>query len=222
VTITASPSAATGVRLEDPEAVHQARVATRRLRSDLRTFRDVLEPAWSTPLRHELKWLGSLLGAVRDAEVLRDRLRAREALLADADRRALRRLLSELERKRAEAREKLLSAMREPRYVSLLDALVEAAQTPAVLKEIAAAPAGSALRDTLEGPWKHMRTAIEHVRQDETDETLHAARIRAKRVRYGAEAVAPVFGKRARAFAKAAEALGYAPPTDTRHNVFLL
>jgi CHAD domain-containing protein len=197
-----------GVRLgEDPEAVHQARVAIRRLRSDLRTFRDVVEPAWSTPLRHELKWLGSLLGAVRDAEVLRDRLRAREALLADADRRALRRFLSELERKRAKAREKLLSAMREPRYVSLLDALVEAAQTPAVREEVAATPAGSALRDTLEAPWKHMRTAIEHVRQDETDETLHAARIRAKRVRYGAEAVAPVFGKRARAFAKAAEAL---------------
>ena len=66
-----------GVRLgDDPEDVHQARVATRRLRSDLRTFRPVVDAAWSEPLRDELKWLGGLLGAVRDTEVLLDRLEA--------------------------------------------------------------------------------------------------------------------------------------------------
>src|SRR5436305_14018460 len=35
-----------GVRVgDDPEDVHQARVATRRLRADLRTFRGLLDPA---------------------------------------------------------------------------------------------------------------------------------------------------------------------------------
>ena len=64
-----------GVRTRrEPEDVHQARVATRRLRSDLRTFAPLLDREWLDGLRAELKWLGGELGPVRDAEVLRDRL----------------------------------------------------------------------------------------------------------------------------------------------------
>jgi CHAD domain-containing protein len=48
---------------------------------------------------------------------------------------------------------------------------------------------------------------VDRAQQDESDEALHATRIRAKRVRYAAEAVAPVFGKPARAFARAAATL---------------
>ena len=47
---------------EDPEGVHQARVVTRRLRSDLRTLRPVLDEAWSEDLRGELRRLGTALG----------------------------------------------------------------------------------------------------------------------------------------------------------------
>jgi CHAD domain-containing protein len=194
-----------GVRLgDDPEDVHQARVATRRLRSDLRTFRDVVEPAWAGPIRDELRWLGAELGAVRDAEVLRDRLRGREALLATGDAAAVERLVAGLARRREEDRDRLLASMREPRYVALLDALVAAAANPAVVAEVADAPAAAALAPALEGPWKHLRTAIDGVVDEPTDEALHAARIRAKRVRYAAEAMAPVFGKRAKGFAAAA------------------
>jgi CHAD domain-containing protein len=194
-----------GVRLgEDPEQVHQARVATRRMRSDLRTFRDALDPAWGGGLRDELRWLGRELGAVRDAEVLRERLGGRaEALDAD-DRRAAEALLHRLDERQAAAREELVSSMREPRYVKLLDALVEGAREPAVLPEVAEAPASEALRPALEAPWKHLEAAMETAGQDPTDANLHAARIRAKRIRYAAEAVSPVFGKRARAFAEAA------------------
>ena len=71
---------------EDPEGVHQARVATRRLRSHLRTFRKLLEPEWAEPLRDELGWLGDELGGVRDADVLLDRLKSRIAALDDDDR----------------------------------------------------------------------------------------------------------------------------------------
>ncbi len=66
---------------DDAEAVHKARVATRRLRSDLRTFRPILDQGWSEPLRTELKWLGSLLGAVRDADVLLEELGQKAARL---------------------------------------------------------------------------------------------------------------------------------------------
>ena len=53
-----------------PEDVHQARVATRRLRSDLKTFRVLLDPIWVSHVRSDLKWLGSALGEVRDIDVL--------------------------------------------------------------------------------------------------------------------------------------------------------
>src|SRR4029453_14799508 len=79
-----------GVRLgEDPESVHQARVATRRVRSALRTFRDVIEPDWGRSLRDRLKGVAGRLGAVRDTEVLPDRLRSREPLLPEGDRMGL-------------------------------------------------------------------------------------------------------------------------------------
>jgi CHAD domain-containing protein len=197
-----------GVRLgEDAEDVHQARVATRRLRSDLRTLGDVLEPSWAPPLRAELRWLGDMLGAVRDAEVLRDRLRSRLARIAPRDRPAAERLVQILDGRRDEARRLLLASMSEPRYANLLDALTEAARAPGILDELASAPAATALRPALAVPWKDLEGAIDRVVEEASDESLHAARIRAKRVRYAAEAVAPVFGKGARRFARAANAL---------------
>src|SRR4051812_29192935 len=53
-------AAEAGVRYGDTEAVHDMRVATRRLRSTLRSFRADLRP-WQ-PLRDELKWLATALG----------------------------------------------------------------------------------------------------------------------------------------------------------------
>lgn len=194
-----------GVRLgEDPEDVHQARVATRRMRSDLRLFRDLLEPSWAGSLRDELRWVGDLLGAVRDAEVLRDRLRDRAAVLVSSDRSEADALLSGLDRRRDAARQDLLAAIGQARYTELLDRLVWGAADPSFLEGAEAAAASDALPALLEGPWKHLETSIERITSDPSDDALHAARIRAKRVRYAAEAVAPVFGKRARRFAEAA------------------
>ena len=62
------------VRLDTPDSVHQMRVASRRLRSALQTFKPVLSPQVVTPLRAELRWLAGELGVARDAEVLRDRM----------------------------------------------------------------------------------------------------------------------------------------------------
>jgi len=197
-----------GVRLgEDPEAVHQARVATRRVRSALRTFRDVIEPDWGRSLRDRLKGVAYRLGAVRDTEVLRDRLRSREPSLPEGDRKGLDELVTSLEMGRDEAREQLLEAIREPTYVALLDELVEAAREPRVLEGAAGAPAASELRSVLERPWQHLEHAVEWAREDASDASLHAVRIRAKRARYAAEAVSPVFGKPAAGFAEAAARL---------------
>ena len=197
-----------GVRLgEDPEDVHQARVATRRLRSDLRTFRRRARAvvrrlaAGRAPMAR--RRAGRRPGCRRPARATGPAGR----LAARSDRAAAGRLLARLGERRDVARGDLLAAMAEPRYVELLDALVAAAGAPALVPEVAGARASDVLRLAPASPWKHLRNAIGEARDDPADAALHAARIRAKRARYAAEALAPVFGKRAEAFADAAAAL---------------
>lgn len=55
-------------------AVHQGRVACRRLRSDLKTYSPLLDPIWIEHATTELRWIGTRLGQVRDVDVLTDRL----------------------------------------------------------------------------------------------------------------------------------------------------
>ncbi|HZP31176.1 MAG TPA: CYTH and CHAD domain-containing protein, partial [Acidimicrobiia bacterium] len=194
-----------GVRLgEDPEAVHQARVATRRLRSHLRTFRTLLEPEWTASLRDELKWLGGELGAVRDADVLLDRLQHRLDELPAGERKAGERMVEGLAAQRADARDELLRAMRTQRYVALLDRLVDAAHHPRLALRVAGDDDSDAdvLRGLVRAPWGHLRRAVHDLPDDPPDPALHEIRIRAKRARYAAEAVEPVFGKKARRFAE--------------------
>jgi CHAD domain-containing protein len=196
-----------GVRLgDDPEQVHQARVATRRLRSDLRTFAPLLEPSWEEPLRDELKWLGAELGAVRDREVLLGLLRAQAATLATADAAVAARLLERLVRGWEAARVELLEAMRSSRYATLLERLVAAAQQPDLLAD-ADAPASEVLPALVDRPWRKLRKEVNALPEDPADEQLHAVRIRAKRCRYAAEAAVPALGKPAKAFARAAAGL---------------
>jgi CHAD domain-containing protein len=195
-----------GVRIgEDPEAVHQARVATRRLRSDLRTFRDFLEPDWNQALRDELQWLGGELGTVRDGDVLVERLRTHAQCLPETEHLAVDRVVSRRATERDDAHAELLDAYRSSRYLELLERLVVAAHEPA-LNESAAAAADDAIPQVVRGPWRHLRNAVDAIEALDgpaPDEALHDVRKRAKRCRYAAEAVAPVVGKPAREFAKA-------------------
>jgi inorganic triphosphatase YgiF len=64
------------VRRDEPDAVHQMRVATRRARSALQAFGSILDREAARPLCAELKWLAATLGQARDSEVMLDRLTA--------------------------------------------------------------------------------------------------------------------------------------------------
>jgi CHAD domain-containing protein len=187
---------------DDPEPVHQARVATRRLRSDLRTFRSLLDLEWSEPLREELKWLGSELGGVRDADVLLGRVNAATAQLPPGDRAAGQRLTDRVIERHAAARTELLTAMDGDRYDALLERINQAARDPQLLPD-AAQPARKALPPLVRNPWRHLRRTVDALPADPADIELHQVRIRAKRCRYAAEAVAPVVGKAASEFADA-------------------
>ncbi len=193
------------VRCEaDPEAVHQARVATRRLRSDLRTFRPLLPPDWYTSTTDELRWLGQSLGAVRDADVLLDRLDGAARDLDVSDRGAAKQLLARLERERADQRDALLAAMDSDRYGQLLDRLAAAARElpPGGDRKAQAARAAPAAAAAPHRPWRRLRRSVRALGEQPSDEALHQVRIRAKRLRYASEAVAPVVGQPATAFAR--------------------
>ncbi len=195
------------IRLDtDPEGVHQSRVATRRLRSDMRTFASLLDPVWAANLVEDLRWLGATLGEARDTDVLLARLKGRVELLEQGDTRAVARLLDQLAAAREAARRELLSTLRSRRYSEVLDRLVEAANAPTMLLE-ADLPAATVLPGLLATPWKKLRHAVRALGDPPADEELHAVRIRAKRLRYAAEAVAPLMGKDAREVAEAAAGL---------------
>jgi CHAD domain-containing protein len=192
-----------GVRTgEDPEAVHQARVATRRLRSTLRTFSSLLDPEWTNRLRDELKWLADLLGQVRDTDVLLERFNEHLAALPGADAKVGPRLLAALVDQRDSARRRLLRAMATERYAVLLDDLVAAAAAPALLPG-ADRPAAQVMPPLVAKPWKRLRKQVGKAGDDPPDDQLHQIRIRAKRARYAAEAAEPVIGQPAEDYADA-------------------
>jgi CHAD domain-containing protein len=197
-----------GVRRgDDPEDVHQMRVATRRLRSDLRTFRPVIRKEWSDPVRGELEWLGGLLGAVRDTEVLLDRLDARLDALAEVDRDAGKRLLDALRSHRDDARVALLAGMRSDRYLTLLDELVAATHASVLTPDHDHVDLAADIERLVRKPWRELRDAVDALDEEPPDAALHAVRKLAKRARYAAEATQPALGQSARDFARRAAAL---------------
>ena len=177
----------------DPEGVHQARVATRRLRCDLRTFAPLLDPAWVVSLRTELRWLGTELGFAREAEVLLGHLRDRARALAPDDERAVRALLESAFEDREAAQARVLAVLRSARYLDLVDRLVQAAMAPRFREEAVTARTRDLTR-LARKPWKRLRRDYTALGPHPSDHALHALRIRAKRARYAVEAGADAAG----------------------------
>lgn len=194
-----------GARLgEDPEDLHQARVATRRLRSDLRTFAPLLDERWAEELRDELRWLGDVFGSVRDTDVLLERMEPRIAALPEADRSSGALVLERLRTDRSRAREQMLDALRSARYDRLLDRLADASRQPRLLLRVDGADDTESLHDLVRDPVRRLIEAGDALGHDPRDADLHEVRRLAKRVRYAAEAVAPVVGRPARRLARRA------------------
>jgi CHAD domain-containing protein len=185
-------------RGRDPEELHQMRTAVRRLRATLRAVPAVVGPN-ATPLRRELRWLGTVLGAVRDVDVLRDYLRAKRATLDHAEAAAARRALARLQTARARARAAALAALASPRYARLrrrLDAAVgRRGRVDVSLTWVA--------RRT----FKKLRKAVHALPAQPSDAQLHAVRIRVKRARYAAELTRATVGRSARRFIRSAARL---------------
>ena len=192
-----------GVRRDLPDSVHQMRVAARRLRSALATFGPLFDPEADAALREELKWMASELGAIRDTEVMVDRLDRHAGELDDPDdtERARAAIDPLLAARLAAARSSALAALRSDRHQQLVDDLMTAAVSPPVT-DAAYAPCDEVLLPLVAKTWRRLRRAIDALELDGPSPTWHAARIKAKRARYAADAVAPVFGKPMRRYAE--------------------
>jgi CHAD domain-containing protein len=184
-----------GVRHGEPEAVHKMRVATRRLRSSLKTFKKSFDPELAARVAPELKWLAGQLGEVRDGQVLSHKLLAavedEEAEFAPV----AERIRAHLEAKVSNGREALAQDLDADRYLNLLDAIDALVADP----------------DTEDkDPLRRVRKAVDKADDllDEAlaggaDAELHEARKAYKRARYAVEVFEPSAGKPAKTFVKA-------------------
>jgi len=161
-------------------ALHQARVAMRRLRSALTLFRPVLVDADFPPLRSELRWFTDQLGDARNLDVILA-TRPQEGVQPDP---ALRR---QVRRQRKEAYQRVQRALAERRLPALILDLVAWSQVGDWRRQdMARQPIEAFAQARLDRAWKRVR------RQGKALATLavedrHRLRIEAKKLRYASE-----------------------------------
>jgi CHAD domain-containing protein len=174
------------VRRDEPDSVHQMRVAARQLRD-------------------ELRWLGGVLGESRDTEILAERL---EELVQQTPAELVMgpvaaRVQAHVAPLRSATRQAVLEALDSERYVTLLDELERLVNDPP-LTAAARQSAGDELPKAVARAYRRVRTRMRRARQAAPgaglDVALHEARKAAKRARYAAEVLRPVAGKKARRF----------------------
>src|SRR5579875_1568576 len=192
-----------GTRLgEDPEQLHDMRVATRRLRAALELFSGAL-PARAAALRDELAWIARQLGAVRDLDVQLEELRELAGATAHPDAAPLAHLVALLETVRDEARRGLLESLDSARWERLTAALLALARHgPGGRAREAGTPAALAVPALLDARHRATLRAARRARRTGSGEDFHRVRIGAKRLRYSVEFTAPLYGDAATRFAQ--------------------
>lgn len=178
---------------EDPESLHQMRVATRRLRAALQVFETAL-PTTLLNTRGELRWLAQSLGAVRDLDVQLERLDALRRASPWDDSNALAPLATQFERARVEARTALLAVLDDDRYARLVgtarDLLI--AGPPA---EAPDEPSRVLGRRIIARRYRQFRREARLLRRSSPHADYHAVRIRGKRLRYSLELFIDLYGR---------------------------
>lgn len=196
------------VRQGASDSVHQMRVAIRRLRSVLATYRVLLDGDLVNHLREELKWLGLILGAERDAEVMSQRIS--EIISSEPNRvdfeSAIHPLAVQLGEDLDAAHKIVLGTLDDDRYLRLLndlDALLAGPHFTGVANE----STKKIVPELIKQDWNRLKKAVRDLKENPTDResVLHEVRKSAKRLRYAAETAELVHYKRACKLAHAAE-----------------
>ena len=187
------------VRQDAPDAVHQMRVAARRMRSALQAFGRILDRDQTRALTEELKWVAGELGGARDAEVMAERFAAilaefpDELKLGPVDAA----LTRSFERRQADAREVAVAALDSERYLAMHDRIDALLVDPPVTAR-ARRKAKRELPKSVRRAYRRVESRMADAdRQSggQRDLALHETRKAAKRLRYATEAVQPAVGK---------------------------
>jgi triphosphatase len=188
-----------GARLgDDPEELHDLRVAGRRLDAILRQFGTYL-PAALVRTRPTLKKILRALGEARDLDVALLELDAFNRALSEADQAKLEPLEQHLRSERARSRTRMLSLLDSSAVQKDLDELrLELAQ-PSDLTEGPEAPALEVVPELIRTRYKKVRKGADGLTPASPTESYHAVRGNVKKLRYVLESVAVIFGKPANA-----------------------
>ncbi|WP_374469519.1 CHAD domain-containing protein [Phenylobacterium sp.] len=179
-----------------PEAVHQLRVAARRLRSAIATFGPLLDELGAEAVKDELRWLAQACDAARNLDVLAERIAEAAAALPAAPA-GLDALVHAVETARAEASAQAAEAARSERFRRLMIDATAWIETGAWLSDDAgrdvreqkATAFAAAALDRRRRKLRKLARDLEKA----SDEARHDARIEAKKLRYAAETFASLF-----------------------------
>jgi inorganic triphosphatase YgiF len=162
----------------DPLALHQARVAVRRLRSALTLFKPMLEEADVTRFQDELRWLAKLLGEARDLDVLVER--TAPGILHDR-----------IDEARATVHGKVIEALKSQRARGMMIDIVEWLTLGAGHMDCRAGGLGDELAEqfTARRLQHFHHWVVKHGRKMAklNDEQRHEIRKKAKKLRYASE-----------------------------------
>jgi triphosphatase len=194
-----------GTRLgEDVEALHDMRVAARRLRAALRLFEPYL-PAGAARLRRELGWVDGALGAVRDRDVQLARLAEWRETVGARTGGALAAVLRD---QREAARARLLQVLDSRRYERLVGGSVAMLRRGPLRRAAAARqPVLAVAPDLIRRRYRAVKRKGDRITPQAAAGDYHALRIRCRRLRYALELHRDVYGRRVQLFVRSLIAL---------------
>ncbi len=185
------------VRADAYDSVHQMRVATRRLRSVLRSYRKLFDADEAAATGVELKWLADLLGVARDAEVRGERFVDLLAGYDDVPTEVTDALVGASRQAYTDAHAEVLSALDGKRYRRLRKVLKTWRTDPPLAPELAREDAAEVFDNVLRRDRKRLRKLVfaePTATPADRVELLHDIRKGAKRLRYSCEAAGTVLG----------------------------
>jgi len=180
---------------DDPEFIHQLRVALRRLRSALRLFGPALPTDFVTRWSDGLKDAADGLGAARDLDVMLAEVLspvAESGLADDATQRLIAMAVDRRDREKAAAREQLLAASH-GRQMLALAADLYALQSDALVKSANLTTFARLQLSQLRKRARRRFSAAADLHPDK----LHELRVSLKRLRYGIEFLLPLLPEKA-------------------------
>ena len=193
--LTHEPAARLG---ESAEALHALRVTARRMDTILGLFRAYL-PAALTRNRARVKVLLDAMGAVRDVDIRLEAAAKFQGGLPEEDRGPLDPLLSHLRSEREAARSAMLRTLDARPARLWLDTLPgQLAAMPAARPSAASrATALAVIPDLIHKRFGKLRKCARRLNPQSSLREYHKVRIRAKKLRYALEIVAPAYAKAA-------------------------